>query len=337
MLVSFRWLQELCPVDADVAEVAHRISLAGLEVEAMDEKGKNLSGVVIAEVRAKSPHPKKDKLTLVTVFDGEDEHEVVCGAPNVPEPGGRVLFARSGAVLAERDGDRPSQGRRRRVQRDDLQRGRARDRRGRRRDLRRRLGQRCASGNRRRGRPRPSRRHSRHRPHAQSPRLPGPRRNRPRNRGSFRRRLHAPQGRRAAADLCCRRFVPVRRADQQAHTALGHRERDGRHPGAPRDLGRDRRWRSLPEVRRRARVGCQSRSIAILAPLPVAQSRPSRPVERRRCDQSDSARVGPSDSRLRPREAGRIQSRRSPRVRGREDGDPRWRRAYLHRRRPLDL
>ncbi|MBW2211830.1 MAG: phenylalanine--tRNA ligase subunit beta [Deltaproteobacteria bacterium] len=99
MLVSFRWLQELCTVDADVDEVAHRISLAGLEVEAMDEKGKNLSGVVIAEVRAKSAHPKKDKLTLVTVFDGEDEHDVVCGAPNVPEPGGRVLFARSGAVL----------------------------------------------------------------------------------------------------------------------------------------------------------------------------------------------------------------------------------------------
>jgi phenylalanyl-tRNA synthetase beta chain len=99
MLVSFRWLQELCPVDADVAEVANRISLAGLEVEAMEEKGNNLSGVVIAEVRAKNRHPKKDKLTLVTVFDGEDEHEVVCGASNVPEPGGRILFARSGALL----------------------------------------------------------------------------------------------------------------------------------------------------------------------------------------------------------------------------------------------
>ncbi|MGB8330193.1 MAG: phenylalanine--tRNA ligase subunit beta [Polyangiales bacterium] len=99
MLVSFRWLQELCPVDADVAEVARRMSLAGLEVEAMDEKGTNLSGVVIAEVRAKSPHPKHDKLTLVTVFDGQDEQEVVCGASNVPEPGGRVLFARSGTIL----------------------------------------------------------------------------------------------------------------------------------------------------------------------------------------------------------------------------------------------
>jgi phenylalanyl-tRNA synthetase beta chain len=99
MLVSYRWLQELCPVDADVAEVAHRISLAGLEVEAMDEKGIGLDGVVVAEVRSKSPHPKHDKLSLVRLFDGEHELDVVCGAPNVPEPGGRVLFARTGAVL----------------------------------------------------------------------------------------------------------------------------------------------------------------------------------------------------------------------------------------------
>ena len=42
MLVSYRWLQELCPVDADVSEVARRISLAGLEVEAMEEKGRGL-------------------------------------------------------------------------------------------------------------------------------------------------------------------------------------------------------------------------------------------------------------------------------------------------------
>jgi len=99
MLASFRWLQELCPVDADVAEVARRISLAGLEVEAMERKGHDLSGVVIAEIRAKKPHPKRDDLTLVRVFDGENEHDVVCGASNVPDPGGRVLFARSGAVL----------------------------------------------------------------------------------------------------------------------------------------------------------------------------------------------------------------------------------------------
>jgi phenylalanyl-tRNA synthetase beta chain len=99
MLTSFRWLQELCPIETDVHELAHRITQAGLEVEGIEEKGANLSGVVIAEVRSRAPHPKRDKLTLVTVFDGEAEHEVVCGAPNVPEPGGRVLFARPGTAL----------------------------------------------------------------------------------------------------------------------------------------------------------------------------------------------------------------------------------------------
>ncbi len=99
MLVSYRWLQELCPVEADVTEVARRISLAGLEVEAMEEKGGNLAGVVIGEVRAKRRHDKRDNLTIVRVFDGEDELEVVCGAANVPEPGGHILFARPGAVL----------------------------------------------------------------------------------------------------------------------------------------------------------------------------------------------------------------------------------------------
>ena len=99
MLVSYRWLQELCPVEADVAEVARRISLAGLEVEAMEEKGGGLAGVVIGEVRAKQRHDKRANLTVVRVFDGEDELEVVCGASNVPEPGGRILFARPGAVL----------------------------------------------------------------------------------------------------------------------------------------------------------------------------------------------------------------------------------------------
>lgn len=99
MLTSFRWLQELCPVDADVHEVAQRISLAGLEVEAIEDKGVGLDDVVVAEVRSKTGHPKRDKLTLVTLFDGEAEHEVVCGAANVPEAGGRVLFARPGAVL----------------------------------------------------------------------------------------------------------------------------------------------------------------------------------------------------------------------------------------------
>ncbi len=39
MLTSFRWLQELCPIETDVHELAHRITQAGLEVEGIEEKG----------------------------------------------------------------------------------------------------------------------------------------------------------------------------------------------------------------------------------------------------------------------------------------------------------
>ncbi|MDB4973281.1 MAG: Phenylalanyl-tRNA synthetase beta chain [Myxococcaceae bacterium] len=98
MRASYKWLKELCRFDATAEQVAERLTSAGLEVEGQKRFGE-LPGVVVAEVRGKRPHPSKDKLSLVTVFDGEGELEVVCGAPNVPAPGKRILFARSGARL----------------------------------------------------------------------------------------------------------------------------------------------------------------------------------------------------------------------------------------------
>jgi phenylalanyl-tRNA synthetase beta chain len=96
--VSVRWLKQLVATDLDGAELARRLTLAGLEVEARTVFGQ-LSGVVVAEVRGKRPHPNAAKLTLVDVFDGSTVTQVVCGAPNVPEPGALVLWARTGARL----------------------------------------------------------------------------------------------------------------------------------------------------------------------------------------------------------------------------------------------
>lgn len=99
MRASTQWLCELAGVQATPAEIAERLTAGGLEVEALHPYGASLEGVVVAEVRSRAPHPKRDKLTVVEVFDGEIVHTVVCGASNVPEPGGRVLLARVGAVL----------------------------------------------------------------------------------------------------------------------------------------------------------------------------------------------------------------------------------------------
>ena len=99
MRASHRWLSELSGVDAAPHELAERLTRAGLEVEAVEAFGASLDRIVVAEVRRKSPVPERDKLTLVRVFDGHAEHDVVCGAPNVPEPGGRVALAQVGAKL----------------------------------------------------------------------------------------------------------------------------------------------------------------------------------------------------------------------------------------------
>jgi phenylalanyl-tRNA synthetase beta chain len=103
VLAVWSWLRELIEVDGEltVERAADVLTGAGIEVEGIDAKGDGFSGVVVAEVVAKKPHPNADKLTLVDVIDadGGTATQVVCGAPNVPEPGGRVLWARPGAVL----------------------------------------------------------------------------------------------------------------------------------------------------------------------------------------------------------------------------------------------
>ncbi len=106
MKVSWNWLCELLDIPGGISPqaVADRLSVSGVAVDAIHPIGKNLSGAIVAEVRGKRPHPKADKLTLVDVFDGKEVTQVVCGAPNVPNPGEpgqspRVVWARPGATL----------------------------------------------------------------------------------------------------------------------------------------------------------------------------------------------------------------------------------------------
>ncbi len=100
MLISRTWLQELLsgPLPDDKALSAVITSL-GLEVEAVTEQGGAVRDVVVGAVLDKRPHPRAERLTLVTIDGGRGPVPVVCGASNVPAPGGRVAFAPVGAVL----------------------------------------------------------------------------------------------------------------------------------------------------------------------------------------------------------------------------------------------
>lgn len=80
------------------ADVARRLTFSGIELEGMKSSGASADGIIVAEVRVVEKHPQADKLSVCRVFDGQVEHQVVCGAPNVAA-GGKYPFAPIGAVL----------------------------------------------------------------------------------------------------------------------------------------------------------------------------------------------------------------------------------------------
>jgi phenylalanyl-tRNA synthetase beta chain len=100
MKASYNWLRELVPqLTATPKDLAARLTSAGLEVEGIDEYGAAADACLVVRVTAVRPHPTKSGLRLVTVDRGGPQQEVVCGAPNVPEPGRLVVLAPLGAHL----------------------------------------------------------------------------------------------------------------------------------------------------------------------------------------------------------------------------------------------
>ena len=103
MRVSLKWLADYVDVALPPEELAHRLTMAGLEVETIDRIGGDWDDklITVGLVTAVEPHPNADRLRLATVDLGEGERmTVVCGAPNV-EAGQKVAFARDGASLID--------------------------------------------------------------------------------------------------------------------------------------------------------------------------------------------------------------------------------------------
>ncbi|MFO7652453.1 MAG: phenylalanine--tRNA ligase subunit beta [Candidatus Krumholzibacteriia bacterium] len=99
MKISLDWLRDLVSWDAAPDELAHRLTMAGLNVEGLHEIRLEFPGVVVGRVVGCQRHPDADRLSICRVEDGSGETvPVVCGAPNVRE-GLSVLFARVGADL----------------------------------------------------------------------------------------------------------------------------------------------------------------------------------------------------------------------------------------------
>lgn len=98
MKFSEQWLREWVNPALSTRELADQITMAGLEVDAIEPVAGEFSGVIVGEIVAAEPHPDADKLRVCTVNDGSAEFQVVCGAPNA-RAGIKVPFATVGAVL----------------------------------------------------------------------------------------------------------------------------------------------------------------------------------------------------------------------------------------------
>ncbi|HHU80623.1 MAG TPA: phenylalanine--tRNA ligase subunit beta [Acholeplasmataceae bacterium] len=99
MRVSYNWLKEVVNIENITPEaLAEKLSLHSIEVETI-QRLTEATGVVIGYVKEREKHPNADKLSVCIVDVGNEDLQIVCGAPNVAA-GQKVMVALPGAELA---------------------------------------------------------------------------------------------------------------------------------------------------------------------------------------------------------------------------------------------
>ena len=102
MQVSLNWLNELVDLeDLDIAQIAHELTMSGLEVEEVEEVKPRFTNIITARIEKIENHPNSDHLHLVTVNTGSGLKTVVCGAQNI-ETGQVIPYASVGSKVLDR-------------------------------------------------------------------------------------------------------------------------------------------------------------------------------------------------------------------------------------------
>ncbi|NRR31549.1 phenylalanine--tRNA ligase subunit beta [Oxalobacteraceae bacterium] len=99
MQFSENWLRTMVDPKMTSDELAHLLTMSGLEVEEVEAVAPPFSNVVVGHVRDMAKHPNADRLNVCQVDVGTGTLlNIVCGAPNV-RPGLKVVCAMAGALL----------------------------------------------------------------------------------------------------------------------------------------------------------------------------------------------------------------------------------------------
>jgi phenylalanyl-tRNA synthetase beta chain len=99
MKLTLAWLKEHLDTDASLDEIARTLTMIGLEVESIEDQGKQLAPFTIAYVVEAKQHPNADRLRVCMVDTGSgDPVQVVCGAPNA-RTGMKGVFSPPGSFI----------------------------------------------------------------------------------------------------------------------------------------------------------------------------------------------------------------------------------------------
>ena len=101
MKITYNWLAEYVDFDWDWRELVERLTMSGLEREAVTDLGERLHGVVVGGVLERTQHPNADRLSVCRVDLGSPAPAtIVCGAPNVAV-GQKVAVVTPGQTLPD--------------------------------------------------------------------------------------------------------------------------------------------------------------------------------------------------------------------------------------------
>ena len=98
MKLTLSWLKQHLETDATLDEIVSRLTMLGLEVDAVIDRGAALAAFKIAYVVSAEQHPQADRLRVCMVDTGTETLQVVCGAPNA-RAGMKGVFAPGGSVI----------------------------------------------------------------------------------------------------------------------------------------------------------------------------------------------------------------------------------------------
>ncbi len=99
MKISEKWLRTWVNPKVSTDELVSLLTMAGLEVDGVEQVGAELAGILVGQIVEAKQHPEADKLQVCMVDVGVDDNlQIICGAPNARQ-GLKVAVAVIGCVL----------------------------------------------------------------------------------------------------------------------------------------------------------------------------------------------------------------------------------------------